>query len=153
MPEPIKNRRAEGALFYRRRAAINYFTTAENFSILIEKPRVAPNWVFHNTNYSFYFLLFWFYLARGVKKSTPKAVKFRTSNSPNYTFIYIIVFIVIYILLTIYAQSPVYCIGPEEVPNTTAENSSSSTFMGVNNNVAAAWIAATGAVIATVTAH
>ena len=73
-----------------------------------------------------------------------------TKNFPSYIFIYSVVFIVIYIFLTIYTGSPVYCMGEEEVPKTVAENS--STFMGINNNVAAAWIAATGAVVATFTA-
>lgn len=89
--------------------------------------------------------------AEGGKKSTPKGFKFGTSNFFSYKFIFIIVFIVVYMILTMYTASPVYCMGTEEVPNITAENS--YTFMGINNNVAAAWIAATGAVVATVTAQ
>ncbi|MBM4905310.1 hypothetical protein HYO34_21805 [Vibrio parahaemolyticus] len=88
--------------------------------------------------------------AEGGKKSTPPVFKFGTSNFFSYKFIFIIVFIVVYMILTMYTASPVYCMSTEEVPNITAENS--STFMGINNTVAAAWIAATGAVVATVTA-
>ena len=53
-------------------------------------------------------------------------------------------------MLSIYTMNPVYCMDAEEVSKTHVENH--STFLGINNIVAATWIGATGAVVATAAA-
>ena len=85
-----------------------------------------------------------------IYTKTQEAYNSYTNPFSNYTFIFVLVFMIVYMILSIYTTSPVYCMGTEEVLNTHVENN--YTFIGLNNNVAAAWIAATGAVVATVTA-
>lgn len=72
------------------------------------------------------------------------------SQGFSLTFIFVLVFMIVYMVISSYIASPLYCMGLEETNNAQAEGK--STFMGIDVPVAAAWIAATGAVVATISA-
>lgn len=87
--------------------------------------------------------LFLFYYFGSIYKEETKGkdmVYYSTIfSSFSYTFLFLIMFILIYSIITIYTGNPILCM--EEVP--TNDVSANSNFLGLNNNVAAAWIAAT----------
>jgi hypothetical protein len=78
---------------------------------------------------------------------TSKSYNYHTESAFSYTFIFFLVFIFVYMILSFYTASP---LGLEESSNAPLEGK--ATFIGVSTPVATAWIAATGAVVATVTA-
>ena len=81
---------------------------------------------------------------------TSKSHDYRTESAFSYTFLFFLVFMIVYMILSFYTTSPLYCMGLEAGANVPAEGK--HTFIGVDTPVAAAWVAATGAVVATITA-